>query len=174
MATKDEYVQYDLVFFNEFSKYLGFTKDELVGIKKALDLGLIQRERLVELAATRLGIFEMDSVSGQDFNDGSDLKTVVSCIRNNDHERGCWLHSFPVRKIQSKNGALRIIAFNKFLKKFHYFFIPHSEYRNLKILEIVVESFSGLSSPPEFTGLPKKHRKWWDFEVESFEDLCNR
>lgn len=173
MATTDEYVKYDIRFFNEFYKYLNFDEEDLLGLEKAVNIGLLQRDRLVELATSKVGKIAMDSTSGQDLADTSDVKTVVSGIRNNNIGKGQWMHSFPVRKVASKNGPLRVIAYNKIADKFHYFFIPFSAYQHCKhTVEIVVEQVSGQFSKPNFNGMPKTTRQWWQYEVDSFEDLC--
>lgn len=173
MATTDNYVQYDIRFFEEFSKYLDFNKQELASLRKAVKMGLIQRERLVELAISQVGNIKMDSTHGQDHDDGSDTKTVVSAIRNNNISRGSWMHTFAVKKIASKNGPLRVVAYNKLLDKFHYFFIPHNAYQHCKhTVEITVEQVSGCFTPPGFTGVPKRTRQWWQYEVASFELMC--
>lgn len=173
MATRDDFVPYDVRFFSEFAKYLNFTDQELVGIEKAVKMGLIQRDRLVEMAISAVAELQMDSRDGQDHEDGSDTKTVVSSIKNNHKARGSWMHSFPVRKIANKVGPLRVVAYNKFTDDFHYFFIPHAAYQHCgNTVEIVAESFNGYYEEPEFTGQPRKHLKWWQYEVPSFEEMC--
>jgi len=175
MATTDEYVKYDIRFFEEFMQYLDFDEADMNGLRKAVEMGLVQRDRLVELAISKIGKISMDSTAGQDLADTTDVKTVVSGIRNNDTYRGCWTHSFPVRKIANKNGPLRVVAYNKLLDKFHYFFIPREAYSHCKYtVEIIVEQFSGMyDGEPDWTGMPKKHRQWWQYEVRSFEEMCS-
>ena len=173
MATRDEFVKYDFVFFKTFAKYLNFSKSELKALERAVSMGLIQRDRLVELAISAVSGVEMDSIDGQDHKDGTDTKTVVSSIKNNHKARGSWMHSFAVRKIANKNGALRVIAYNKFIDDFHYFFIPHAAYQHCGFtVEIVAESFNGCYDRPNFTGEPKRHLKWWQYEVATFEEMC--
>ena len=175
MATTDEYVKYDIRFFEEYIHRLDFNEADMNGLRKAAEMGLTQRDRLVELAISKTGKIPMDSTVGQDLADTTDVKTVVSNIRNNDTYRGCWTHSFPVRKIANKNGPLRVVAYNTILDKFHYFFIPKEAYSHCSSnVEIVVERFSGIcDGVPTFTGNPKKHRKWWQYEVPSFEEMCH-
>jgi hypothetical protein len=174
MATTDEYVKYDIRFFEEFMRYLDFDEADMNGLRKAVEMGLIQRDRLVELAISKIGKISMDSTTGQDLADTTDVKSVVSGIRNNDTSRGCWTHSFAVHKIANKNGPLRVVAYNKILDKFHYFFIPKEAYSHCKVVEIIVETFRGIYNyEPTFTGNPKKHLKWWQYEVHSFEEMCS-
>ena len=174
MATTDEYVQYDIRFFEEFMKYLDFDEADMNGLRRAVKMGLVQRDRLVELAISKIGKIEMDSTAGQDHADGSDTKSVVSSIRCNHRHRGSWTHSFAVRKIANKNGPLRVVAYNKLLDKFHYFFIPREAYSHCKYtVEIIVEQVNGMYDMPAFTGDPAKHRQWWQYEVRSFEEMCS-
>jgi len=174
MATTDGCVKYDIRFFEEYIQYLDFDESEINVLRKAAKMGLIQRDRLAELAISKIGKIAMDSTVGQDLADTTDVKTVVSSIRNNDKHKGIWTHSFKVPKIANKNGPLRVVAYNKILDKFHYFFIPKEAYSHLTVLEIIVERFSGISDyEPTFTGNPEKHRKWWQYEVPSFEEMCH-
>lgn len=173
MATTDDFVKYDIRFFEEFSKYLNFDKHDMKGLRKAVEMGLVQRERLVELAISKIGNVAMDSTSGQDLADTTDVKTVVSGIRNNNKTKGHWCHSFPVRNISSKNGPLRVVAYNKLLDKFHYFFIPYNAYQHCGYtVEIIVERVSGQFSQPAFNGVPKLSRQWWQYEIPTFEEMC--
>lgn len=173
MATTDEFVKYDIRFFEEFIQYLDFTDADIRSLRKAVEMGLVQRERLVELAISAVNGVAVDSTHGQDHADGTDTKTVVSAIRNNNIAKGHWTHSFNVRKIASKNGPLRVVAYNKLLDKFHYFFIPHEAFQHCSSsVEIIVEYFSGRYNEPNFTGMPNITRKWWQYEVPTFEMMC--
>lgn len=175
MATTDEYVKYDIRFFNEFAKYLDFSETEIETLLRAVEMGIIQRDRLVELAISKTGNIKMDSTHGQDLADKSDVKTVVSGIRNNNKEKGSWTHSFSVRGVANKNGALRVVAYNKLLDRFHYFFIPYEAYQHCQYtVEIIAENFNNIFIEPNFTGIPNLNRKWWNYEVDSFELLCQK
>jgi hypothetical protein len=176
MATTDKFVKYDIRFFEQFSKYLNFKQQDIKALRRAVELGLLQRERLVELAISRVGNVAMSSTHGQDLADTTDVKTVVSSIRNNNKRKGTWTHSLPVRKIASKKGPLRVVAYNKLLDDFHYFFIPHSAYQHCtKVVEIVLDQVSGLHDPHGAAVLaaePNRSRQWWQYEVGSFEQMC--
>jgi hypothetical protein len=173
MASTDNCVDYDVLFSKEFGKFLGLKKKHLKTLKKLSKIGLIQRERLVEIAISNLSGIAMDSTHGRDHADGSDTKTVVSVMRNNEIARGGWTNSFTIRNVKTKTGALRIVAYNKLQGKFHYFFIPKEAYGDtVNQVEIVIEKVSGCASQPNFTGNPSTHRKWWNYEVASFEELC--
>lgn len=171
MATTDEYIQYDIRFWNEFSKYLNYDDETLEHLEQAVYDGLIQRDRLVELAVSRVSKIATDSKVGQDLADGSDVKSVVSNARNNNAKLGQWTNSYKVPKVDTKVGALRVVAYNKILDTFNYFFIPYEAYRGISAIEIVLE-YATHYGEYDFTGLPQKNRKWWQYEVDSFEDLC--
>jgi len=173
MASTDNCVDYDVRFAKEFGKFLGLKKKKIKTLMKFAKKGLIQRERLVELAISDVSGIKMDSTHGRDHEDGSDTKTVVSVMRNNQAALGRWTNSFTIRNVKTKTGALRIVAYNKFLDDFHYFFIPKSAYGNdVNQVEIVIEQVNGCYSDPNFNGVPSKHRKWWEYEVRSFEEMC--
>lgn len=176
MATTDGYVKYDIRFFEQFSKYLGFKQQDMVALRKAVAMGLIQRERLAELAISQFGDIAMASTKGQDLMDTTDVKTVVSSIRNNHKRRGTWTHSYIVRGIASKQGPLRVVAYNKLLDDFHYFFIPHSAYQHCTTtVEIVLDQISGFHQPHGaqiLSAEPNRSRQWWQYEVDSFEEMC--
>lgn len=189
MATTDTNVLYDVAFFNEFFPYLGYNFDEhqLSAIKQIVCDGLLQRDRMIELAAAKVGGLEVCSQHGQDFSDGSDMKTVVSQMRQNikkrdplteeiknkSHREGHWTSSFTVNKIKSKIGSLRVVAYNKILNKFHYFWIPNDAFQNINAIEIGVENYYG-NVEPNWTGEPNRKRKWWSYEVNSFEELAKK
>lgn len=176
MATTDNNVQYDKIFFNHFFHKLGlnFTEEQLQAVEQLVDAGLLQRDRLVELAIAKVGNIALDSTVGQDFVNGKDAKSVVLSMRNNHKEKGCWTASFKIVKIAGKNGDLLAVAYNKILNKFHFFKIPHHSYRHLTtVLEIVLERYEGIFAEPQWAGVPNVECKWWKYEVQTFEELCS-
>ena len=173
MATTDNAIQYDVRMVRELAPYLNLNDCEIDNLVKFTKMGIVQRETVAELAMSTLGDFDGDSSLGRDFNDGTDAKTVVSSARNNSISKGQWMNSFQVRSVTSKTGDLRIIAYNKILDKFHYFYIPYSAYRHItRSLEIVIERAYSMCGEPQFTGIPQRHLKWWEYEVSSFQELC--
>ena len=173
MATTDNAVQYDILFVEHFAKYLDLSKTELKAMKKLAEHGLIQRDRLLEIVTARVGGLNVVSIEGMDFCDGSDMKTCVSSMRNNDKKRGSWTNSFEIRSIGTKTGPLRIVAYNKLYKRFHYFFVPRYAYEHLKdILTITIESATCHHGTPNFCGIPGDY-KFWNFECDSFEAMCD-
>jgi hypothetical protein len=173
MSTTDNAIQYDIKFVEHMAPYLELSRTQLKHLKDFVSIGLIQRDRVVELAISKVSGYSIVSIEGQDFCDGSDAKSVVSQSRNNDKKKGRWMNTFAIRRIRSKTGSLRIVAYNKLLDKFHYFFIPRSAYQHLKsVLEICIESYTSYNQEPTFTGVPDVSQKWWSYECETFEEMC--
>jgi hypothetical protein len=173
MATTDNAVQYDVKMVQELLPYLNLNATDSASLVKFTEMGIVQRETVAELAMTKLGAFEGDSRNGRDFTDGTDAKTVTSTARNNDKRRGAWTNSFEISNVATKTGDLRVIAYNKILDKFHYFYIPNHAFAHLKSsLTIVIESYTSHFVEPVFTGEPKRTNKFWEYEVASFEELC--
>jgi hypothetical protein len=175
MATTDEYIKYDIRFFDEFVQYLDFDVQDTSTLKKAVEMGLVQRERLVELAISAVSGIPIDSRHGRDHADGSDTKTVVSGFRNNNIKKGEWTNSFCVRNIATKSGSLRVVAYNKFQDRFHYFYIPNWAFQHCSYtVEIPIERVSRCYQTPDFKGIPNKTLKWWQYECFSFEEMCQK
>lgn len=174
MSTTDNCIQYDVKFINHLSKWLDLTDSELETLKKFTRLGFIQRDRIVEQAIANAGGLDVVSIEGQDVSDGTEVKSVVSNSRNNNIKRGQWKNSFNIRNLQAKTGDLRIVAYNKLLDRFHYFYIPREEYQHLKKdLEIILEQYNTFQEPT-FTGVPRTHLKWWNYECDTFEQMAQR
>lgn len=173
MATTCNAVAYDVKLVEHLAPYLGpMTKLELKALTKFTAQGIIQRDRVAEVAMANVGGFEINSIFGMDFSDGSDAKTVVSSARCNNPAKNQWMNSFEVRNIATKTGDLRVIAYNKILDKFQYFLIPHKAYKHLKTtLSIIIETKVS-KGDPGFTGIGKTTRKFWEYECDTFEELC--
>lgn len=107
---------------------------------------------------------------GSDFDDYSDAKFTTSQFRNNDKKRGSWTHTFSVPGTKHKEGLVRICGYNTIDKKFYFFCIPANEIQGK--LEIVIHNKSGLYEKPNFDYGPERHRKWWDYECASFEEMA--
>lgn len=177
MATTDNAIQYDIRFINELVQYMDYSPEKIQYLMEFLEDGLIQRETFAERAMVKAGEnFSTDSRDGRDFCDGSDAKTVTSNARCNNWNRGVWTNSFEVRNIATKTGDLRVVAFNQILNRFHYFYIPNYAFCDLKsTLTIVIEQYNGYHyTAPNWTGIPNRNRKFWEFECESFADMCSR
>jgi hypothetical protein len=146
------------------------------------ELSHLTYENLAEIAIAAVNKkLTITVTSGQDHNDRSDTKCVISQYRNNnkfDSKTGKsnWMHSYSIVGTKNKEGALRVIAYNTILKKFEYFYIPFGCYDNQaksNKVEIVLESFSvepGVT--PKFTGEQVTKSKWLVHKCESFEEMA--
>ena len=119
MATTDYNVEFDKKYIREFNKYLPEaiqvpTTDEF------LDSGIIQRDRLMEIAcaAVSKGKYEVISEDGRDFTDGSDMKTVTINQRLSQKNANVIITS-----IKNKTGPLRVVALDPVSGEFHYIVI---------------------------------------------------
>jgi hypothetical protein len=172
MSTTDNVIPYDIRFVEHLSPYLELPKYKLAALNDFVGMGLVQRDRLVEMAIAKVGGLNIVSVNGRDFCDGSDGKSVVSSARNNNVKKGHWTNSYAVRRVESKTGPLRIVAYNQYKDSFQYFFVPHKAYQHLsKTLEIIIERHCS-SDLPLFTGETNVFSKWWTYECKSFEEMC--
>jgi hypothetical protein len=175
MSTTDNTIQYDIKFIEHLVPFLNLSKEQVRHLKDFVSMGLIQRDRVVEMAIATAGGHTIVSVNGQDFCDGSDAKSVVSNARNNSPSRGMWKNTFAIRRVQSKKGPLRIVAYNKFQDCFHYFFIPYQSYQHLtKEIEICIENYTVHAGEPTFMGIPDISKKWWNYECKTFEEMCKK
>ena len=175
MATTDNAIQYDVKVVKHLLHYLDYSKEKQKVLLELVEEGIVQRDRIVELAMAKVGGYDITSIDGQDFSDGSDAKSTTSTARNNDKKRGSWTNSFEVRKVATKVGALRVIGYNKILDKFHYFYIPHHAYKHLKSnLTITIESYTVHAGEPVFTGIPDTNKKFWEYECATFEEMATK
>jgi hypothetical protein len=140
-------------------------------IKELINDNIINGARIVELAVSRVAGLEFSPTGyNQDFIDMSDVKTAT--LQKHDRVRTQVLASGTKKRYKStsytvsigdvnkKYGVLRIIAWNKFLNKYHFFRIPPSAVFNRSILKI---TFDGETISP--TG------KYAQYEVSSFEEV---
>lgn len=174
MATTDNAVKYGIRVFKEIQKYIPeISNNNIATWRWQVSQGIIQMDRLLEMAMSNVGGFAMVSISGMDFCDWSDAKGVVSSDRIMIKKQGVWRNSFLVDNVKSKKGALRIMAYNKKLDKFHYFYIPRHAYEHINSkLEIVIETYTS-ENEPQWTGIPNRNYKFWEYECASFEEMCN-
>lgn len=141
------------------------------------DLSVLNYEDLFELAVACVN--ESISITlgaNKDYDDKTDAKFAISQFRNNDKRRGSWTNSISIKGSYWKEGPLRVCAYNSLADRFHFFFIPHEEFQHISkngVIEIIIEQVSGYYHEPDFNGIPSTHRKWWNFEVDTFEEMCN-
>ena len=142
MATTCNAVAYDVKLVEHLAPYLGpMTKLELKALTKFTAQGIIQRDRVAEVAMANVGGFEINSIFGMDFSD------VMAP----------WI------------AILVSIAVAFWFKDF---LIPHKAYKHLKTtLSIIIETKVS-KGDPGFTGIGKTTRKFWEYECDTFEELC--
>ena len=141
------------------------------------DLTALNYEDLFELAVACVNkSISITLGANKDYNDKSDAKFAISQFRNNNINRGTWTNSIAIKGSYWKEGPLRVCAYNQIADTFHFFFIPHSEFQHISkngVIEIIIEQVNGYYHEPDFTGVPSLHRKWWQYEVDTFEEMCN-
>lgn len=128
--------------------------------------GVIHIETLFEKAVSRVGKLNRNSVHGEDFIDGTDAKK--STVR--------WMgygntYSAPIHRVHTKNGALRVMVYERLQDKFYYFVIPHHAFQH-------ITDGSNIEIPFELDGTPRRVPKrkviqnWWEYEVKSFKKMA--
>lgn len=142
------------------------------------DLLVLNYEDLFELAVACVNkSISITLGANKDYDDMSDAKFAISQFRNNNKTKGCWTNSIAIKGSYWKEGPLRVCAYNTLADKFHFFFIPHQEFQHISkngVIEIIIEQVSGYYHEPDFDGIPSLHRKWWNREVDTFEEMCTR
>ena len=151
------------------NKFNALTEDELMHlhVESLLELAIGVVNKNIKVICTKK----------KDFDDGTDAKSVCSQFRNNNVKKGTWLHSAKVTG-HKKESHLRCMVYDDINDKFYYFVIPQEAVTNVSNLEIVFETFTNTYVEPTW-GEPKKFRtrgsgfkKWWNWEVGSFEEMA--
>ncbi len=132
---------------------------------------IINGTQICELAINRVNNIGMCPIGiGRDYLDDSDAKTVT--VQENNVIKQVKLPNGTIRKTKTKSytasieglktkiGLLRIICYNPFLERYHYFRIPKSAVYELNVLKITFDQIEKLP-----TG------KYAQFEVDKFEDI---
>ncbi len=141
------------------------------------DLYMLNYEDLCELAiACANQAITIILGTGQDYDDTSDAKVVVSQDRHNNAKTGSWHLSWRIKGCQHKLGPLRVVAYNHIEDEFYFFYIPHNTFRNRDVVEITIQRENGTYFPPKFTGNPEasKHLKYWSCREPTFEEMAQR
>ena len=159
MATKDSNIKQDIRFFEElFPKYRpdASIRQRKEAYEYCID-GTLQIETMLENAIEMVGGPKKTSKDGMDFDDKSDAKKVSTTMGSGDYRKG------QITGISNKEGALRVMMFEQISNKFYYFYIPHSTYQHCEVaIEIKFE----------LDGTPKYNTAWWEYEVDTFEDMA--
>lgn len=145
--------------------------DKAPSIANLIQDNIINGTQLVELAVSKVSGLKFCPVGyHQDFLDMSDVKT--STIQRQESYKKRVLkdgtkrryktitYTITVQDVNKKVGVLRIITWNPFLEKYHYFRIPPSAIFNRSILKITFDNE---------TILPIG--KYAQFEVDTFEEV---
>jgi len=154
-------------------KNFPWTQDQLIKLKN---------EDLAEIAVVAVNkSLQMMLGKGQDCNDGSDVKCIVSQHRNNikKHKHtglAHWTNSFTIQGVNQKIGALRVVAYNIIADDFEFFYIPRRAF-NAKRIEIIIERFKlKQGQKPNFTGklADGKKCKWYVHRCKTFEEMATK
>jgi hypothetical protein len=129
----------------EHEPELGFTADEL----QALNY-----EDLLEIAIAAVNKnISITLGMGQDFDNGFDAKAVIARV-NSYGKR----YSGGV-KCKHKD-ACYVMLYENYHDKFYFFALPTSN-----VVEVDI--------PFHLNGNPNRNNKWWDYECDSFEEMCS-
>lgn len=142
---------------------------------KLVEDNLINGTQLLELAVSKVDKIEMCPVGyNRDLLDDSDVKTVTilkdESIKRKvlaDGRKRRYKSTSYVGKIadvDKKYGVLRVIAWNPFAEKYHYFKIPPSAILGLKKVTMTFDPKNDFES----TG------KYSKYEVSSFDDVSKK
>ena len=145
------------------------------------DLMYLNYEDLLEIAGACINkALTITVKEGEDYNDGSDSKMVISQNRNNNKlnpktGKSDWKNSYKITGTNGKNGAIRSLLYNTITEDFEYVYVPWGSYDNdtsSNSIEIILESYSLTPGVvPTFTGKHESYCKWNKFIVPSIEDM---
>ncbi len=179
MSTRDENIAVELKFFDYFYSYRypdtgsqNYEYDKAIRRQDVID-GQLQLSTFIENSVAVQAGLTRDSKNGVDLSDGSEVKGATSSFRENNIERGSYMHTYEIRNVHTKTGPLRVIGYNILSEQFEYYFIPNKEITHLKkVLTLPIETATGWPFDPPFTGIRSGKSKWHQFQINSFEDLC--
>tara|TARA_E500000318_G_C3517512_1_gene195006 strand:- start:190 stop:729 length:540 start_codon:yes stop_codon:yes gene_type:complete len=86
------------------------------------------------------------NATGEDFKDGSDLKTCSVTLRSD----GLW--KGDISGLKNKKGALRVIIYNGITKELEYYFLPYPDWESLSTGSAEQKKIS-LSAAPSKNGV---------------------
>lgn len=169
MATKIEHVGLETAHFTNFVKFVpGIETMCDTTVRQLLSLGLMQVSTAFEHAIANVAGLRVTSTDAADLSDGSDAK--LSTVRTSS---GGKQYSAPVTNVKGKTGDLRVQVYERKQGRFFYFVIPNSAYCDLP-------AKSNIELPFELDGTPRRiprrevNENWWNYEVDSFEEMCTR
>jgi hypothetical protein len=169
MATKIEHVGLETAHFNNFVKFIpGIECMDEGTVRQLLALGLMQVSTAFEHAIANVAGARVTSTDAADLSDGSDAK--LSTVRTYCKGKS---YSAPVSNVKGKTGDLRVQVYERKQGRFFYFVVPNSAYRGLPVK-------SNIEIPFDLDGTPRRiprrevNENWWNYEVDTFEEMCTR
>lgn len=172
MATTDNATEYDLPYVDLVFEYLpkklkSKDKETVYSFAK---LGLIQRDRIVEMAMTAAsrGLYKSSSTDGKDHTDGSDTKTVTARYDQVGLKKDGNYYTvlrIMVGNIFKKAGPLRIVAYNPSAKK------GEDKFKFIYVKKYTAKNRSSILVIP-FHGKSKYKNGEYGIELNSFKELA--
>lgn len=154
--------------FRNFSHHIpGIENCCMKTIEYLLSIGIIQVSTAFEHALANAGGYSVVSEDSHDLSNGDDAKlsTARTCNKGRSYRA-------PISNVKGKTGFLRSQVFERKQKKFYYFVIPYSAYKN-------IPKTSNIEIPFELDGTPRRQRRgpmkydnMWDYEVPDFVALA--
>lgn len=171
MATKIEFLHLEIKHFLNFADKMPdaatWCKDTLESL---LNQGFIQVSTVFEHAIAHVGGHKVISLDAADIDDGtpggSDAK--LATVRTSSYGKR---YGAPVTSVSGKTGTLRVQVYERKQDKFYYFLIPNEAYKH-------IPKTSNIEIPFELDGTPRRQprgryiQNWWDYEVDTFEEMC--
>lgn len=162
----------DAILLDHIYSHAGYSKSDLIVLRKAVKRGDLAMESLVENAVSKVGKLKRVDTFGMDHSDGSDTKkvTVVNQGTKANPYRGAGFST------KNKKGVLRVVVVDPLIKEVYYFRIPPSFYVGVKqkrretALRIRFHKDGGR---PFFKGETLTDKDIWFYEVKSFKKLCS-
>jgi len=179
MASKNTIntVDGDTLIINALAKQLRYDKTKTKTMLELAKHGVIAVETFVELAISKVGKLERSNVDGQDFVDGSDAKKGT--VHTHSHGKKTHLtRECVISNLKNKNGALRVVIADPFVKDVFYFKIPHEEIKGRKQINFIFNFFGGKPEKfnnPSFSSnedTTLSWRLWNEYRVNTFKELC--
>lgn len=160
MATIEDHLELEKKHFENFKDLIPKFQDLCdATIDHLMNLGIIQISTAFEHAVAQTGSLKVVSTVGSDFCDSSDAKlsSVRTCSRGRTY-------SAPIKCVHNKVGILRVQVYERKQDNFYYFKIPYDAYSHISRTSNIEIGF-------HLDGTPRKTNKWWQYEVESFEEM---
>ena len=139
-------------------------------IANKIQLNYLPYEDLFELAIASVNKNTSISLGkGQDFDDGFDAKVCIARTHNYGKNYGGTV------RCKTKK-ACRVLLYENINDKFYFFAIPTEDYKEVSLpfkRPSKADSYiikSGLEFIPPVK--PKLDNKWWQFQVDTFEEMC--